>query len=248
MAHYLDPKNDYVFKRIFGEHRHLCISLLNSLLPLDELNRIVEIEYLLPEHSRCTPTGKNSIIDVKCRDAAGRYFIVEIQMFRSSIFLRRMVFSAARALVKQTDRFAPDKPPARTFSALQPVYTLAIVNSKFPDKDADHWIYIYQVVDMEDFRRVLEGLNFVIIDLETDNLAHKIRAQQGWTMEKKRMAVLWLRFLKETGHDGNPDREPVEDDTIRMATEICGEGAFTREELEVYDAYRDHVRIERNLE
>ncbi|MDR1097326.1 MAG: Rpn family recombination-promoting nuclease/putative transposase, partial [Tannerella sp.] len=44
MPHYLDPKNDYAFKRIFGEHKHLCISLLNSLLPLDEANRIVEIE------------------------------------------------------------------------------------------------------------------------------------------------------------------------------------------------------------
>jgi hypothetical protein len=67
-------------------------------------------------------------------------------------------------------------------------------------------------------------------------------------MEKKRMAVLWLRFLKETGFDGNLDRELIEDDTIRMAAEIYEIGAFTRAELKVYDAYWDPIRIERNLE
>jgi len=30
MAHYLDPKNDLTFKRVFGEHKHLCMSLINS--------------------------------------------------------------------------------------------------------------------------------------------------------------------------------------------------------------------------
>ncbi|MDR2809813.1 MAG: Rpn family recombination-promoting nuclease/putative transposase, partial [Tannerellaceae bacterium] len=33
MAHYLDPKNDLVFKRIFGEHPDLLISFLNALMP-----------------------------------------------------------------------------------------------------------------------------------------------------------------------------------------------------------------------
>jgi hypothetical protein len=33
-----------------------------------------------------------------------------------------------------------------------------------------------------------------------------------------------------------------------MAAEICEEGAFTREELEVYDAYWDHIRIDLTLE
>ena len=35
MTHYLDPKNDLTFKRVFGEHKHLCMSLINSMLPLE---------------------------------------------------------------------------------------------------------------------------------------------------------------------------------------------------------------------
>ncbi|MDR0395219.1 MAG: Rpn family recombination-promoting nuclease/putative transposase, partial [Tannerella sp.] len=34
MARYLDPKNDLIFKRIFGEHPHLLVSFLNALMPL----------------------------------------------------------------------------------------------------------------------------------------------------------------------------------------------------------------------
>ena len=32
---YLDPKADVTFKKVFGEHKNLVISLLNALLPLD---------------------------------------------------------------------------------------------------------------------------------------------------------------------------------------------------------------------
>ena len=35
MAKYLDPKADVTFKKVFGEHKNLVISLLNALLPLD---------------------------------------------------------------------------------------------------------------------------------------------------------------------------------------------------------------------
>ncbi len=34
MPKYLDPKADLTFKKIFGQHKHLVMSLLNALLPL----------------------------------------------------------------------------------------------------------------------------------------------------------------------------------------------------------------------
>ena len=33
---YLDPKADLTFKKVFGEHPDLVISLLNALLPLNK--------------------------------------------------------------------------------------------------------------------------------------------------------------------------------------------------------------------
>jgi len=36
MAKYLDPKAGLTFKKIFGEHPDLMMSLLNALLPLEK--------------------------------------------------------------------------------------------------------------------------------------------------------------------------------------------------------------------
>ena len=47
MPRYLDPKNDLTFKRVFGEHKHLCISLINSMLPTIGFEILLEyIEHL----------------------------------------------------------------------------------------------------------------------------------------------------------------------------------------------------------
>jgi len=41
---YLDPKADLTFKRVFGEHPDLVISLLNALLPITEEEAITDEE------------------------------------------------------------------------------------------------------------------------------------------------------------------------------------------------------------
>lgn len=48
MKKYLDPKADLTFKKIFGEHEDLLISLLNALLPLKEDELVEEVEYPRP--------------------------------------------------------------------------------------------------------------------------------------------------------------------------------------------------------
>ncbi|GHT23893.1 hypothetical protein FACS189430_07900 [Bacteroidia bacterium] len=75
MAKYLDPKNDLVFKRVFGEHPHLLISFLNALLPL-EGGQIVSWEQL---HIKNHPTLEKSIISVCCLTNTGLDFCVFMQ-------------------------------------------------------------------------------------------------------------------------------------------------------------------------
>lgn len=77
---YLDPKADLTFKKVFGEHEDLVISLLNALLPLRADEEVIEVEYLPAELVPDNPLRKNSIVDVWCVDAVGRQFIVEMQM------------------------------------------------------------------------------------------------------------------------------------------------------------------------
>ena len=54
---YLDPKADLTFKKVFGEHPDLVISLLNALLPFDSPEEEVRsIEYL-PTDTIAQATG-----------------------------------------------------------------------------------------------------------------------------------------------------------------------------------------------
>ena len=69
---YLDPKADLTFKRVFGEHPDLVMSLLNALLPISVGQEITDIEYLPAEIVPDKKKKKNSIVDVRCKDKFGR--------------------------------------------------------------------------------------------------------------------------------------------------------------------------------
>lgn len=64
---YLDPKADLTFKKVFGEHPDLMISLLNALLPFDKPEEeVVSVEYLPAEMVPEDPWRKNCIIKAGC--------------------------------------------------------------------------------------------------------------------------------------------------------------------------------------
>ncbi|MBQ5550448.1 MAG: Rpn family recombination-promoting nuclease/putative transposase [Bacteroidales bacterium] len=95
MATYLNPKVDLIFKKVFGEHPDLVKSLLNALLPLPEDMKIDTVEYLTNENIPDSPEKKLAIVDVRCKDNHGRYFIVEMQMVWNEQFFQRTLFNAA---------------------------------------------------------------------------------------------------------------------------------------------------------
>ena len=229
MAHYLDPKHDMVFKKIFGERPHLLISFLNAILPLDTV--IETVEYLSPEMTPETPTKKSSIVDVRCVDNMNRTFIVEMQLYWSSMFLNRMVFNTSRAYVRQLDK-------AESFSLLQPVYGIGIINDVY-DKITDEFYHHYLIVNRENTDEIIEGLEYVMVELP------KFRVSK-W--QEKKMAALWLQFLSEIDERTKKvSDELLNNETINEALSICEEGAFSDSELAAYDAYWDVVRTEIGL-
>ena len=103
---FADPKTDLIFKRIFGRkaNRHLLIALLNDLLDLPPERRIVSVEHLPPEQLPTLPGLKRSIVDVKCEEASGRRYIVEMQVNNQEAFEKRMVYNASRDYADQIQR------------------------------------------------------------------------------------------------------------------------------------------------
>jgi len=233
MAKYLDPKVDVLFKKIFGENKDLVISFLNSLLPLKEGQEILSIEYLSPEQVPKTPLGKNSIVDVRCIDNAGRSFIVEMQSEWSNIFRKRLLVNGSKAVLRQMDKKSR-KDKALKFNELKPVYVLAVVNGNF-SKGTD-WYHHLQIMDSKNPDVVIDGLDFVLVELPNFTPA-------SWSYAHKQLAVLWLRFLKEI--EGFHDKLPkglASNKLIRRAIKLCEEAALSPEERENYERAKEQAQ------
>jgi predicted transposase/invertase (TIGR01784 family) len=103
---FADPKTDFTFKRIFGseEHKDVLIAFLNHMLELDESHRITAVKLLSPEQRPAVAELKLSIVDVKCIDARGVTYVVEMQVLQVEGFEKRVVYNVARAYVNQIAR------------------------------------------------------------------------------------------------------------------------------------------------
>ena len=153
---YLDPKADLTFKRVFGEHPDLVMSLLNALLPLTAGQEITDIEYLPSEMVPENPLRKNSIVVVRCKDKTGRQFIVEMQMIWSPEFKQRVLFNASKAYVRQINA-------GEQYELLQPVYSLNLVNEVF-EPELKGYYHHYQMVHVENSDKVIDGLQLIFVE------------------------------------------------------------------------------------
>ena len=228
---YLDPKADLTFKKVFGNHPDLLISLLNALLPLKKDQQIKSIEYLPTELVPVDPLHKDTIVDVRCKDIEGRQFVVEMQMAWTDAFKQRVLFKASKAYVSQAEM-------GYKYEDLQPVYSLNLVNEIF-EKDIKECIHNYRIVHDKHTKKVIEDLCFTFIELPKF---------QPHTMKEKRMTVLWLRFLTEINDKTQEvPAELLENPEISKALEEVKISAFTDEELRAYDKFWDRVSSEKTL-
>ena len=233
MAHYLDPKNDLTFKRVFGEHKHLCMSLINSMLLLEK--PVVNIEYqtneLIPE---LTDILRNTIVDVRCIDSDGQQFIVEMQLFWSESFKSRVLLNASKAYVMQLDK-------AEQIKLVKPVFALNFVNETFeksPEMKNEYYHH-YKIVNIRNTEKQIKGLEFLFIELP------KFKPENR---AEKKLHELWLRFLTEINESTVeiPD-ELLRDDNIREAIGYMERAAYTKEQLQKYDKWKINVLTERGM-
>ena len=101
-----DPKYDTTFKILFKDHTRMK-SFLNAVYGFKGNQEIADIEILDTEmgdygnftEDNIRGPGKTLIFDIKCRDRAGQYFIIEMQRLATKDFLNRVIVYGARQLV-----------------------------------------------------------------------------------------------------------------------------------------------------
>lgn len=228
---YLDPKNDVVFKKIFGQHPNILMSFLNSMLPLAEGHEIVELEYLSPEMIPETFLEKFTSVDVRCRDSRGRQFLVEMQMNWTTAFKQRVLFNASKAYVTQAEK-------GFEYSHLKPVYALNLINQNYLPESPDYYHH-YAVVHLQDNHEKLDGLEFVFVELP------KFKSKN---ITEMRLQVLWLRFLTEINEQAEIiSDELLENPEIQQAINFVYEASLSKEEKDLYDRNWDRISSEKTI-
>lgn len=81
LSKFLDPKNDFAFRRIFGSERNkdILIHFLNDIIVFKEASPILDVTFLKTNQNPEIASQKTSIVDILCKDTQGNQYIVEMQ-------------------------------------------------------------------------------------------------------------------------------------------------------------------------
>ncbi|MBF0238481.1 MAG: Rpn family recombination-promoting nuclease/putative transposase [SAR324 cluster bacterium] len=229
--HFINPKTDFAFKRIFGgEHsKDILISFLNALLYQDQ-PVIADLEILNPWQAPQIRGIKDTYLDIKARTASGDTVIIEMQVLNVEGFEKRILYNAAKAYSFQLAT-------GEDYSLINPVIALTITDfvlfpefpgllSRFILKEKE-FLLDYPIHDLE-----LVFVELPKFDKALDSLTH------AW--EK------WLYFLKHARTlDSIPQalRDPGE---LQKAFEIANESNLSREELDELEKREMFIHDQRN--
>ena len=99
MPDLLDPKNDYVFKRLFADDPALLVALINAVRP--HAPPITQIEVKNPTINAEELRGKYIILDLLATDSEGAQFNIEMQVRRYHAWSARSSYYLAKLISGQ---------------------------------------------------------------------------------------------------------------------------------------------------
>ncbi len=227
-----DPKTDFVFQRIFGseDHKPALIGFLNDVLELDGEHRVTSAVLLPPEQRPRVSELKYSIVDVKCVDARGTTYVVEMQVLNVEAFEKRVVYNVAKAYVSQLG--ASDDYPE-----LDDVVGISICDFElWPRKDAPYvpMLSRWRMQEQASGAKGLPELQLVFLELP----------KYAGGDEPRTLVDKWAYFFREAGNLMAVP-EALRHPPLLDALEGARVARFTREEWDAYIAARMAIQNER---
>jgi predicted transposase/invertase (TIGR01784 family) len=156
MNRYLDPTNDTLFKKIFGNIERLR-EFLNSILDLPDQYKIKEIEFIPTEALAMINKGKRGAFDLKVKDESGNWYIIEMQRRNEPDYLKRVQYYSAHSYVQQIQA-------GIKHINLLPVVVISLVKTKMFDNDVP-CISFHRVLETKTNKQYLFDLSYVFIEL-----------------------------------------------------------------------------------
>jgi predicted transposase/invertase (TIGR01784 family) len=218
---FADPKTDFVFKRLFGseDHKHLLIALLNALLELDDAHRIVDVTLLAAEQRPAVSELKYSIVDVKCVDAQGTTYVVEMQVLNVEGFKKRVVYNVTKAYTNQIHA-------GEDYPRLNDVIGVTICDFELWPRAEGYQVPMlsrWQMQEQHTGERGLSQLQFVFLELPKYTAGDEPRT----TVDR------WAYFFREA-RSLTMIPPALSDPPLRAALDAARAAGFTEEEWDAY--------------
>lgn len=228
---FVDPKNDVAFRKIFGDEnkKEILLSFLNNVLAFAGTEKeILEISIQNPYQVPKLEGLKETILDIKARDKRGIHYIIEMQVFHTTAFEKRVLYYVSKAYSQQLDK-------SENYPKLNQVIFLGFLD----------FVLFNDVQDYTTRHLILEEnsnghyfkdfeLNFVELPKFTLELE-----------ELKDVKEKWIYFVKNASGLTVIPRELEEPFEIKEAFEVANQYSWSKEELDAYDARGILIQDER---
>ena len=215
---FLDPKIDFVFKKLFGTitNKDTLIFFLNSILEKKESEKIIDVKINDPINIQDRKLSKESIVDVRCTDKQNKHYIIEMQVVKEKDFKARAQYYTALALSRQLVAGNP-------YEMLEPVIFIGILDFTLFKKETFFSHYI--VVDDETYDETLPHTEYYFMELPkfTKTIAEIITFREKW--------AYFFKYAKNF----TSIPELFEQSNFNQAFDVLAESNWSREERETYD-------------
>ena len=177
----LDPKIDFVFKKIFGSEKHprVLISFLNAILK--PINPISNVEIRNSDLEKEFLDDKFSRLDIKARTNKNEIINIEIQLKNEYNMIKRSLYYWSKMYEEQLNE-------GDDYSKLERTICINILNFKYLDNNRFHNGYRLKEIETNEELTNIQEIHFI-----------EIPKLKKINSEKDIVDVLegWVEFLRD---------------------------------------------------
>lgn len=177
----LDPKIDFVFKKIFGSEKHprVLISFLNAILK--PINPISNVEIRNSDLEKEFLDDKFSRLDIKARTNKNEIINIEIQLKNEYNMIKRSLYYWSKMYEEQLNE-------GDDYSKLERTICINILNFKYLDNNRFHNGYRLKEIETNEELTDIEEIHFIEIPK-----LKKLNSEE----EVVDMLEAWVEFLRD---------------------------------------------------